>query len=239
MIKSYITSSRNAYAFEMKGRVSYWSLSPITYALYGDIVKSIDELFLGNVLDAGAGGLNAKMFFEGKSESYTSFDVQNRTGEIDIVGDIQNMVSIDSNCFDTVYCSQVLEHVPEPANAISEISRVLKKSGTCIISVPHISHYHEVPHDYYRFTEYGLKYLLEKNNFEVIEIKKQSGLIGLLLHPISVGIISLSWRIPLFKWLAFFFNKYMLVIPAFYLDKILPLSKIYPVNILLIARKKN
>jgi SAM-dependent methyltransferase len=38
-----------------------------------------------------------------------------------------------------VYCSEVLEHLPEPAAAIDEIRRVLKLGGVTVLSVPNES----------------------------------------------------------------------------------------------------
>ena len=38
--------------------------------------------------------------------------------------------------FDKVYCSEVLEHVPEPRAFLMEMTRVIKKEGMIIISVP-------------------------------------------------------------------------------------------------------
>ena len=36
-------------------------------------------------------------------------------------------------------------------------------------------HVHEQPHDYFRYTRYGLKYLLEKNSFICVEIFENTG----------------------------------------------------------------
>lgn len=42
----------------------------------------------------------------------------------------------DDEHFDIVICSEVLEHLPEPEKAISEIYRVLKRDGIGIFSTP-------------------------------------------------------------------------------------------------------
>lgn len=234
-VKKYITNCRNAFAFELKCDPRYWSLSAITYHYHKDIVKVINGKQFGKLLDAGAGGLNGKVLFNGHVSSYTSLDVVNRTGEVDIVGDIQNMTDVENNAFDTVYSSQVLEHIPHPAKVLSEFQRVLKINGTCIISVPHISHYHEVPNDYFRFTEFGISNMLRDAGFVIQRIERQSGIVSLLTHPLSILIISIFWRIPILKWLGFYFNKLVVVLPSYYLDKILPLTKLYPLNILVLA----
>jgi ubiquinone/menaquinone biosynthesis C-methylase UbiE len=41
-----------------------------------------------------------------------------------------------AGAFDRVYCSEVLEHVVDPAAAVAEIRRVLKPGGVAVLSVP-------------------------------------------------------------------------------------------------------
>lgn len=84
-------------------------------------------------------------------------------------------IPLKDNSVDTILCTDVLEHLQEPSTALAEANRVLKSGGYGIYTVPLFWHLHEEPYDYYRFTKYGLKYLFEKNNFEVIEIKALSG----------------------------------------------------------------
>jgi SAM-dependent methyltransferase len=77
--------------------------------------------------------------------------------------------------FDSAICTAVLEHLEEPEQALRECHRVLKRGGVAIYSVPFIWHLHEEPRDFYRYTKYGLKYLFEKNGFEIVELKALSG----------------------------------------------------------------
>lgn len=100
-------------------------------------------------------------------KSYTCLDIE-KFPDIDIVADIQNMPNVESNKFDTIICTQVLEHVPSPFQAANELYRILKPGGKLIISVPFLNNYHMEPHDYWRFTEYSLKYILQ--NFSEIEV---------------------------------------------------------------------
>jgi SAM-dependent methyltransferase len=74
-----------------------------------------------------------------------------------------------------VLCTDVLEHLEEPALAISEACRVLRSGGYAIYTVPLFWHIHEEPRDFYRYTTYGLRYLFEKSGFEIIEISALSG----------------------------------------------------------------
>lgn len=49
--------------------------------------------------------------------------------------DITRM-NIEDDSFDFIYCSNVLEHVPDDRSAMAELFRVLKPDGTAIIQVP-------------------------------------------------------------------------------------------------------
>lgn len=78
-------------------------------------------------------------------------------------------------CFDTAVSFQVLEHVPQPARMLAEITRVLKPGGVLILTAPHIWGIHEEPHDYYRFTPYGLRYLAETVGLRVHSVVPLAG----------------------------------------------------------------
>jgi ubiquinone/menaquinone biosynthesis C-methylase UbiE len=68
---------------------------------------------------------------------------------------------------DCVLCTEVLEHVRDPATALQEIARVLRGGGYLILTVPFLVELHEEPEDYYRYTSHGLAYLLREAGFEV------------------------------------------------------------------------
>lgn len=74
--------------------------------------------------------------------------------------------------FDSVFASQVLEHIFEPDEFLSEIHRVLKPNGRLLLTVPFVWDEHEQPHDYARYSSFGLSHLLSKNGFKVIEARK-------------------------------------------------------------------
>lgn len=77
--------------------------------------------------------------------------------------------------FDSALCSAVLEHLEEPELALRECYRVLRPGAHAIFTVPLFWHVHEEPRDFYRYTRYGLSYLLEKVGFEVVEMVPLSG----------------------------------------------------------------
>lgn len=69
--------------------------------------------------------------------------------------------------FDTVLCNQVLEHVFNPDEFVSEIRRVLAPGGRLLLTVPFVWDEHEQPNDYARYSSFGLRSLLERNGFRV------------------------------------------------------------------------
>jgi SAM-dependent methyltransferase len=71
--------------------------------------------------------------------------------------------------FDVILCSSVLEHVYDCRAAIARIHRALKPGGRAVISVPHLFPYHDEPEDFWRFTEYGLRRML--NEFSLVDVK--------------------------------------------------------------------
>jgi SAM-dependent methyltransferase len=82
--------------------------------------------------------------------------------------------------FDTVLCTQVLEHVPQPEQLLREVFRVMRVGGRLILTAPQTWGLHEEPEDYYRFTRYGLQYLLVKAGFQVESLEARGGLFRLI-----------------------------------------------------------
>ena len=59
--------------------------------------------------------------------------------------------------FDTILCTEVLEHLKEPKAAITEMKRVLKKEGKVVLTTCFVYPLHESPNDYFRFTKFVLR----------------------------------------------------------------------------------
>ncbi|MFC1585602.1 class I SAM-dependent methyltransferase [Fibrobacterota bacterium] len=94
--------------------------------------------------------------------------------QVDVYATAYN-TGLKSESVDVVFSSAVLEHLEEPGMFMSEAHRILKKDGTIIVGTPLFWHLHEKPRDFYRYTRYGLEYLLTKSNFKVEEIIPLSG----------------------------------------------------------------
>jgi 2-polyprenyl-3-methyl-5-hydroxy-6-metoxy-1,4-benzoquinol methylase len=120
------------------------------------------------ILELGSGkaeeGFSVKRFFDGSNEFVQS----------DVIGEygykVVDVTKMDYRGeFDIIVCMNVLEHVFDFKDAISNIYNALKPAGTAIISVPAFYPLHDEPNDYWRFTEHSLRKLLGK--FSSVKIK--------------------------------------------------------------------
>jgi SAM-dependent methyltransferase len=140
------------------------------------------------VLDVGAGDAPYRELFAAYDYRTTdwagSFYTPGRA--VDYVAPAHDL-PLDDDCVDAVVCTQVLEHVAEPVEALVEMRRVLKPGGRLIVTVPLTWYLHELPHDYYRYTPYGLRYVMEKAGLADIEIHAMNdspSTIGALLREV-------------------------------------------------------
>lgn len=107
----------------------------------------------------------------------------------DIVADVSDMHMIADSTYDYVFAMEVLEHTPTPQSAVDEIFRVLKVDGEFIFSTPFVFPIHDEPHDYYRYTKYGLHYLLREFGFRDVRPRSTyiQSIVLLLLRTIVIG----------------------------------------------------
>lgn len=147
------------------------------------------------LLDAGAGEGRYRPAFS--RARYVGVDLAVGDAEwdyshLDVMGSLLDL-PFAAESFDAALCMEVLEHVPEPAQVLAEIGRVLKPGGKLYFSVPMLWHQHQKPHDYFRYTSFGLRYLLERAGFEVLELRPMGGYFWSL--SLQLQMISL-WLFP-------------------------------------------
>jgi len=131
------------------------------------------------VLDAGAGEAQYKPEFIRAGHRYRSIDLG--VGEedwsysaIDVLARAEEL-PFKPGIFDAVLSVAVLEHTPYPRRMLRELACALKPGGRLMIIVPTMWEEHQMPHDYYRFTRYGIQRLLEDAGFTVDETRPLGG----------------------------------------------------------------
>jgi len=216
------------------GRTHTFSLP--SFLLVRAVERALAEHARGDCLDAGSGRSPFRRRLERRGCRVTALDVEDRGGA-DLIADVQRMPQVPAGRFATVLCTQVLEHVPRPWRAIGELARVLEPGGHLIVSVPHLSAVHEAPDDYFRFTRYGLRSLLEDAGCEVLSLDEVGGIVAFLAHPLSYGLMSLGGGLPgvgpVVRWL----NYLLLVRMLAPVDRLVGMQRIYPSNLLAVARR--
>ncbi len=153
-------------------------------AAIGDSVDRFAEV-LGNgerVLDAGAGECAYKDRFA--RQRYVGLDLgigDNawNYSQLDVLGDL-TLIPFSDDLFHAVVNIVTLEHVREPAQVLSELCRVLRPGGRLLLVVPHEWEEHQTPHDYFRYTRYGTRYLLNRAGFMDISVEPVGGFFRLL-----------------------------------------------------------
>lgn len=140
-------------------------------------VETNKQFLKGRVLDIGCGIKPYKEVIESVTDTYIGLDHINSihgSTDVDIMGNAIALPFCDAT-FDSIVSFQVLEHISEPSQFLSEAHRTLKNDCYMLLTTPFIWGEHEQPYDYYRFTRYGLEYLTKKAGFDVIFIKPETG----------------------------------------------------------------
>jgi SAM-dependent methyltransferase len=145
------------------------------YFLIRDIRNAINDYAKGALLDLGCGNKPYESLYQPKTVTQTGCDViQSDKNRVDVICPVTDLKFPDEQ-FDTILCTQVLEHVFEHDKMMSEIYRVLKPGGQIILTVPFVWELHEEPFDFFRYTKHALKELFEHSGFEIDYVKPNGG----------------------------------------------------------------
>jgi SAM-dependent methyltransferase len=218
------------------GSEKYWWIALQHAAMYADMKGVVERYARGRALDMGAGQLAWSNLLREHCHEYMSGDLIRGHPQLDLLFDVREGLPFADKTFDTLFCCSVLEHVAEPWEAFSEMWRVLVPDGVAIVSLPFVYNLHDEPHDYYRFTRYGIQYLATKTGFAVGEVVVNGGLFHLFFNVPSVVLSTLWTRlgVPSFIrpttcfWLAL----------ARKLDRLDRLSELFASNHIVVLHKR-
>ena len=142
----------------------------------------------GSLLDVGCGEMPYRTFLPVEVD-YVGIDVPqagafSMSGNDEIISFDGHYIPFSDAAFDTVLCTEVLEHSPEPTMLIAEIERVLKPGGKLIATVPFSARVHYAPYDYHRFSKYALAGMFR--SFKDVHIEERGNDIAVIANKLIV-----------------------------------------------------
>lgn len=142
-------------------------------ALFDEFIKKVNDDHL-HVLEIGSRVLPPKKTgmrdkFP-RAASYTGFDYYTDSNT-DVVGDAHHLSEyFKEKKFDAVFSIAVLEHIAMPWVVALEINKILNKGGFSYHQVPFAWPAHELPWDFWRCSDAGLKILFPPSlGFETLD----------------------------------------------------------------------
>jgi len=157
-----------------------------------DAVREFGSQLDGKLLDVGCGSQQYRKYLHCDQYFGIEWSADKRPP---VVADV-TQIPFREAAFDSALCTEVLEHLPEPGRCLDEIHRVVKPGGSVFFTVPMTVHTHSEPHDFYRYTEYGLRYLLDKHGFEVVTLRRLGGVVSVMAsRGINLGCEAMSDRL--------------------------------------------
>ena len=136
-------------------------------------LESVRGRMRGRVLEIGCGSTGRRGAFRPPAllaHRWVYLDLE-RSKQPNVQADAERLPFAAAS-FDTIVCLEVLEYVSRPDDALREMRRVLGPEGALILSTPFL-HRADHPRDLWRFTEHGLRTLLRRAGFDVIDLTAQ------------------------------------------------------------------
>ena len=150
-------------------------INPFYFARKG-LAKHVTDLAVnvtGKTLDVGCGTKPYAHLYQ--SIEYVGLEIDTPKNRANKKADYfydGNKFPFDDALFDSIVANEVFEHVFNPDEFLNEIFRILKPQGVALLTMPFVWDEHEQPYDFARYSSFGIKSLLEKHGFEIIEQRK-------------------------------------------------------------------
>jgi SAM-dependent methyltransferase len=193
----------------------YPKLGPWSFILFLHRKKILESLMKslqyirGKVLDIGCGNKPYRSIIN--YTEYIGVDVDSSPHlhqNFDKVYD-GLYLPFEDNSFDSIICTEVIEHCINPDLLFLEMKRVLKQGGFAFVTAPMCIEHHEIPNDLRRLTYYGMLHLAESNGFKVNYIEDRGNIYSVLVSNIYSTISQIISKRPfsdILLWLIFPFT---------------------------------
>ena len=133
----------------------------------------------GRLVDLGCGKAPLHVVYRDLVDAVTCVDwagSMHRNEHVDCECDLSRPLPFADAQFDTIVLSDVLEHIADPWALCREAARILAPGGRMLLNTPFYYWLHELPHDYYRYTEFALRELVGGAGLEVLHLEALGGI---------------------------------------------------------------
>ena len=215
----------------------------VRHRLFEGISKYASQMN-GIMLDFGCGSKPYSSLFEVEKYVGLDYDGEGHSHEgeaIDYYYDGKK-IPFDNDVFDSVFSTEVFEHVFNLTEILPEIHRVMKKNALILITCPFAIAEHEIPVDYARYSSYALRHLMESNGFEIVHQEKLGNSIEVItqfwLSYLNIHITPHLKKIPLLGLFIESVHAALLNSFAIIFGKLFPKGKELYLNNLILCKKK-
>jgi len=160
------------------------------------------------LVDYGCGTMPYRPIFEPYVAQYIGVDLPGNE-HADFYTEPSGKVRLPNGFADVILSTQVLEHVEQPMEYLRECYQLLKPGGLLILSTHGYWMYHPDPRDLWRWTSDGLKQILQKAGFQIVEFQGLMGLAATGLQLLQDGLMP---KVPRFVRSGFAFLMQRLII---------------------------
>lgn len=204
-------------------------------------IRELAPTFQGKLLDFGAGAAPYRTLFQ-NVEIYNTVDIEtsgheseNKVSEYYYDG---HTLPFPDASFDTVFASEVFEHIFNLPEILRDLHRVLKPGGQMLVTVPFAWEEHEIPFDFARYTSFGLEHVLSKSGFSIERKTKTASYVESVFQLASIYIIQNLFRSPrLLRLLATAFIVAPINTLGLLFGKILPRDERFFLNLIILCKR--
>ncbi|MEI7958299.1 MAG: class I SAM-dependent methyltransferase [Verrucomicrobiota bacterium] len=158
-------------------------------------IAQLAQTVQGELIDVGCGAQPYRKYYA-HATRITACDFDGARGQVDFTCPA-HAIPVEGNSFDIVFCTEVLEHVPDPDAVWREFYRVLRPGGKVMLTTPMYWPSHERPYDFYRYPEHGLRRLANDAGFEVKQLIPRGGVwafLGQVIMHVMPQYLKFKWQ---------------------------------------------
>ncbi|HEV2263079.1 MAG TPA: methyltransferase domain-containing protein [Stellaceae bacterium] len=156
---------------------------PITSRLMVDIIaaayaEAIATHARGRLADLGCGKAPLYGMYRDKASAIVCVDWPSSlhgAQHVDTFADLNAPLALETDSYDTIVATDVIEHLHTPEALFSSAARALRSGGKLIVGVPFLYWVHEAPHDFHRYTRFALEKFVKDAGLAVVSLAPFAG----------------------------------------------------------------